>query len=63
MSRDDVIYAAVRLAQAVVDERRMARMMCECPPDDVDKALDKFVDIYYQMREESWNKKDLPEIK
>lgn len=61
--RQDVIFAAVRLAQAVVDERRMARMMCECPPDDVDKSLDRFIDAYYQMREESWNKKDLPEIK
>ncbi len=60
MSKEFILLAA-RLAQAVVEERRMARMMCECPPDDIDNALDEFVKLYSKIRKQ--NSKELPEIK
>jgi len=63
MTREDLIQASIRLAKAVLEDRHMARMMCECPPDDIDKALDKWFDVYERFRNESWNKKDLPEFK
>ena len=63
MTREDLIQASINLAKAVLEDRQMARMMCECPPDSIDKALDKWFDVYEQFRNESWNKKDFPEFK
>lgn len=59
MSMEFIIIAA-KLAQAIVEERRMARMMCDCPPDDIDVALGEFIEIYSEIRKQN---SELPEIR